>query len=122
MSSCLVHPPLSILHSNLCRQNWRTNVLGMTDSTAVKFLNEFENEIPDEPTWRVADMMMTASFMWPELATRTRLTNLSPIYDETARGFASVERADGPEKIKNAMIIEAFDVEGFKKVLLDTLS
>lgn len=94
----------------------------MTDSTAVKFLNEFENEIPDEPTWRVADMMMTASFMWPELATRTRLTNLSPIYDETARGFASVERADGPEKIKNAMIIEAFDVEGFKKVLLDTLS
>ncbi|XP_043289098.1 LOW QUALITY PROTEIN: uncharacterized protein C1683.06c-like, partial [Venturia canescens] len=101
---------------------WRKDVLGVVDSRTVKYLNKIEGRSLNKAVWNVADVILCALTLWPDLITRSLVENEEPVYDGAAQGSVLVDYANKTGKPKNVEILDAFDVEGFKKLLLEVFS
>ena len=101
------------------QQTWRVNVLGSVDSPLVKFLNQVERKIYRRHLkWKPADLLLIALSLWPNLIQRTILTNVTPVYDGAAQGSVLVDYLNKTGKWHNVKILDAFDIEGFKELIL----
>lgn len=85
------------------------------DTTIVKFLNQAEKKSLNTKStlWRPADMMAAATMIWPNLAKKTLITNVTPVVDGAARGTLLVDYSNKSGKINNTEIVRELDVEEF---------
>ncbi|XP_025203355.1 probable uridine nucleosidase 1 [Melanaphis sacchari] len=102
--------------------SWRINVLGGIDSKFMKFLNQGESKIKKFPTWQPCDSLIVAIMLWPNLITKSFVTNISPIMGGEARGGLLIDYTEITSKPKNVEIIQEVDVEEFQRILLLYLS
>ena len=88
----------------------------------MKFLNLAERNGFKDPLWVVADIILSGLLLWPELITKSSLTNVTPVIDGAARGSVLVDYANSTGKWQNVLILENFDVKEFKQMLLNKFS
>lgn len=84
------------------------------------FLNKAERSTISE-RWLPADGIAAAVMLRADLITKSFLTNVEPVVDGRARGIVLVDYLQSTG-ITNAEIIQSFDVERFKRMLIDYLS
>ncbi|CAH1732435.1 unnamed protein product [Aphis gossypii] len=102
--------------------SWRENVLGGIESKFMKFLNQAESKIRKLPTWQPCDSLIVATMLWPNLITKSFVTNLTPIMAGEARGGLLIDYSATTHKPKNVEIIQEVDVEEFQNSLMLFLS
>lgn len=110
---------------NFCccvQQKWRTNVLGAQTSKAIKFMNKVEGMHRSRPRWELPDLVLGAIALQPELITQSALVSAIPVVEGVARGSLDVDYYARTNKRKNVIIVGAFDVEGFKQMLLQAFA
>ncbi|OAD58555.1 Pyrimidine-specific ribonucleoside hydrolase RihA [Eufriesea mexicana] len=99
--------------------DWRKNVLGKMNSTIMSFLNKAEQKsLSNTNSWSVSDAMAAAVMLWPELAIKSIVTNVSPVIDGFTRGSVVVDYTNLTSKPKNARIILSFNTTAFQQLLL----
>ena len=72
--------------------------------------------------WETGDLLLIALSLWPNLIKRTIITNVTPVYDGPGQGSVLVDYRNRTGKWHNVEILEAFDVENFKKFILHAFS
>lgn len=97
-------------------------MLGGIESKFMKFLNQAESKIRKLPTWQPCDSLIVATMLWPNLITKSFVTNLTPITAGEARGGLLVDYSETTHKPKNVEIIQEVDVEEFQNSLMLFLS
>ncbi|XP_033208244.1 inosine-uridine preferring nucleoside hydrolase-like isoform X2 [Belonocnema kinseyi] len=101
-------------------KEWRKNVFGKLNSSAVRFLNKagrVGNQGKDR-SWATIDAMTLSIIIWPDFVKKLLLTNVTPVYDGAARGSVLVDYKNFTGKQPNAKIVQEYDVELFKEKLL----
>ncbi|KAG4078372.1 hypothetical protein HA402_013082 [Bradysia odoriphaga] len=99
--------------------SWRLK-LGLINSKTMRFLNKAESKILKSPSryWTPADLLATATMIWPQLSTQSVITNVTPVVDGAARGAVLVDYSNESGKPKNAEIVQRFDTKEFQRKLL----
>lgn len=105
-------------------QDWRTNVLGASDTSYVNFLNSVEATSlgNDIKIWICSDALVSAILIKPEIITKTEAANVQPVYDGQAKGSLLVDYYDLTKKLKNTDIVMSVDTNAYKQLLLRYLS
>lgn len=120
--------PLWLLPWDTCLKScisheWRRDVLGVIDKRCVRFINNVEYSCKktksekDSRNYIVCDAILAAIYLKPEIA-----TNIVPYYaeielkDNTQRGVVKYNHL--LNRIANVHLIEDFDLEVFKELLL----
>lgn len=89
----------------------------------MSFLNKAERKtLTDTDSWNSSDAMAAAVMLWPELALKSVVTNVSPVIDGLARGSVVVDYTNLTSKPKNAKIILSFNTTAFQQLLLTKFS
>ncbi|CAK9818095.1 Probable uridine nucleosidase 2 [Anthophora quadrimaculata] len=100
--------------------DWRKNVLGKLKSDIVDFLNKAERvSLSNSNSWAVSDGMAAAVMIWPELITQSIETNVSPVFDGSARGSILVDYTNLTTREKNARIVQSFNTSAFQELVLE---
>lgn len=121
-TSCVLFPWETNVY-NQVPLDWRTNVLGKINSTIVDFINNAERiSIKKHKGWSAADAMAAATVLWPELITKSVVTNVYPVTDGSARGSVLVDYNGNTDRPKNAKIVQAFNMTAFQQLLLKKFS
>ncbi|XP_034943058.1 probable uridine nucleosidase 1 isoform X2 [Chelonus insularis] len=104
--------------------DWRMNVLGSkNNSKIINFLNKAEQNLNrTQNVWQPADAMIAAVVLWPDLIDKILLTNVNPIIDGKARGSLLVDYSNLTSTTPNIEIIQEFNVEKFKNILITYFS
>lgn len=68
--------------------------------------------------WGPSDAMTAAVMLWPFLAKNTIEINATPVTDGLARGTMLIDYSEKTGKTKNVEIVQEFDTEKFKRLLL----
>lgn len=100
---------------------WRREVLGRIDTPEIRFLNEIEHLSLGSEQWNTADSKTIAIVIDPKLVLKASIYRVDPVWDgEITRGSFMVDyRGKVKNKIKNAIVVQEIDIEGFKKMLLN---
>ncbi|XP_078044096.1 nucleoside hydrolase [Augochlora pura] len=115
--------PWETAKSSSIHMDWRANILGKLNSTAMNFLNKAERlSIANSTEWTPADAMAAAIMIWPELIEESTVTNVSPVTDGAARGSVLVDYTHLTGKSNNSEIVQCFNVTAFQDALLKHLS
>lgn len=108
--------------TNTITVKWRKFVLGAMDCIVVDFLNKAERiSLSKTSTWGVSDGMAAAAMLWPELVTKSIVTNVSPVTDGLARGSILVDYTNLTSRPKNIEIVQSINTTAFKQHLLSGL-
>ncbi|XP_047362816.1 probable uridine nucleosidase 2 isoform X1 [Vespa velutina] len=98
---------------------WRYNVFGKLNSTMVDFLNKAERiALNSTVEWCPIDTIAVATVIWPAFILKSTLKNIYPVIDGTGRGSILVDYAESTDRIKNAKIIQEYDMVMLKDKLL----
>ncbi|KAF7387513.1 hypothetical protein HZH68_013190 [Vespula germanica] len=98
---------------------WRHNVFGKLNSTMVDFLNKAERiALNSMVKWCPIDAIAVATMIWPSFILKSTLKNIYPIIDGAGRGSVLVDYEESTDRIKNAKIIQEYDMVMFKDKLL----
>ncbi|XP_058808233.1 uncharacterized protein LOC131673887 [Phymastichus coffea] len=111
--------PWDVIHENAIAKEWRTEVLGKLGGERVAFLNRAEYAVLERVgAWHAADSMALAAALWPELVRSSLEARMTAATCGPRDGAVRVDHKGA----SNVEIVRAFDVEGFKRRLLDHLA
>lgn len=98
-------------------------MLGKINSPIVHFLNRAERISSSRTrSWNVADAMAAAAMLWPELITKSIVTNVSPVIDGLARGSILVDYTNLTGRQNNTKLVQSFNTTAFQELLLKKFS
>ncbi|XP_018344636.1 PREDICTED: inosine-uridine preferring nucleoside hydrolase-like [Trachymyrmex septentrionalis] len=113
--------PIDTVYSYVFSQEEYINLINNLDKPIASFLEQTNRKAieKDNNTWTPADGITMAIALQPEIITQYSEVNLKPVLVGDARGSVVI---NSNSHIHNARVVESFDKEAFKKLVLQYLS